>query len=175
MERSFLCKWMPLQPISRCVYDLTGWLWVPAARINIGQNRWEIKGARLWNEYCTPYSELSVPVCMLTHKSGYILMVKYSVCWYTSTYVLIHCIHEYVYIFLFCRDTSRGWVGGGGGWGGRLLLQEILQGSTRHTDPIRPPGRVWPRKTKELGLYASPWPIAVQESSRHEVTRNKVG
>ena len=32
-----------------------------------------------------------------------------------------------------------------------------------------------PDPTIGSGFYSSPWPIAVQESSRHEVTRNKVG
>ena len=67
------------------------------------------------------FSELSVNAFTLAHKSEYNLMVKYSIYWYISTYVLIrwsidrYCIHgyRYVYLFLFCRDiTSSGvWVG----------------------------------------------------------------
>ena len=43
--------------------------------------------------------------------------------------------------------------------------------SAQHTDErqTRPWGEALPRTTKELGFYASSWPIAVQESPRHEI------
>ena len=48
-----------------------------------------------------------------------------------------------------------------------LPLMDILQWSAQHTDQTRPQGEAWPRTTKELGFYASHWPI-VQERSRRE-------
>ena len=54
-------------------------------------------------------------------------------------------------------------------------MLDILQWSAQYTVQTRDKGEVWPRTTKEvkeLGFYASPWPIAPQEGLRHEVARN---
>ena len=89
--------------IRESVYELrhTSRLEVPAARIDIGQNRCEVKGARLWNEYFNVTNKYLYKKSFRKHISK-AFMNNY---WYLHVwmYVYVHSFWETMY-------TMRGWA-----------------------------------------------------------------